>query len=103
MELEVYHESPIPNVQDVLTRLKPWESLMQSQKNLFASNQMVNSIERMNEAVQPDRSDQIKKLDSQIVFLMTESDRSLRVTFGQEGEAPIAENMWRVSRIITYS
>jgi hypothetical protein len=76
---------------------------MQAQKHLFASNQMISRIERMDEAAQPGRSDQIKKLDCQIVSLMTESDRSLRETFGQEDEAPIAENMWNISRILIHT
>lgn len=76
---------------------------MQAQKYLFASNQMINSIERMDDTAQPDRSDQIKSLDSQIVSLMTKSDRSLRVTFGEQGEASIAENMWRIGRILIFT
>ncbi|KAJ5122319.1 hypothetical protein N7448_003451 [Penicillium atrosanguineum] len=83
--------------------LEPWGFLMQAQRNLFASNQMINSIERMDDTAQPDRSDQIKSLDFQIVSLMTESDRSLRVTFGEQGEASIAENMWRLGRIIIFT
>jgi hypothetical protein len=76
---------------------------MQAQKNLFASNQMINSIERMDETIRPDRSEQIKKLDSQIVSLMSESDRSLRANFGGQGEASIAENMWRIGRILIFT
>jgi hypothetical protein len=76
---------------------------MQAQKNLFASNQMINSIERMDETVRPDRSEQIKILDFQIVSLMSESDRSLRAKFGDQGEAPIAENMWRLGRILIFT
>ncbi|KAJ5677973.1 uncharacterized protein N7477_003606 [Penicillium maclennaniae] len=83
--------------------LEPWEFLMQAQKNLFASNQMINSIERMDDTAQPGRSDQIKSLDFQIVSLMTESDRSLRVTFGQQAEASTAENMWRIGRILIFT
>ncbi|KAJ6119724.1 hypothetical protein N7523_004004 [Penicillium sp. IBT 18751x] len=83
--------------------LEPWEFLMQAQKNLFASNQMINSIERMDDTAQPGRSDQIKSLDFQIVSLMTESDRNLRVTFDQQGEASTAENIWRIGRILIFT
>lgn len=45
-------------------------------------------------------AEEIKNLDAQIVILTIESDRSLRETFDFEGESYIAENMWRISRIM---
>jgi hypothetical protein len=62
---------------------------------------MVQKIESV--AISPVLSnlgEEIKNLDSQIVILMIESDQTLRETFDFEGESYIAENMWRISRIM---
>lgn len=78
--------------------------MIQAQRKLFASHQMAQRIENsVDSARPPDIGMQIKKLDSSIVSLMTESDRYLRTNFGTEYEEPVAENMWRISRILIYT
>lgn len=65
---------------------------------------MVQRIERLtNETPPPDLGTQIKNLDTVISALMTKSDQYLRYTFDEEGEGLIAENMWRISRIVIYT
>lgn len=65
---------------------------------------MVQRIERLtNETPPPDLGTQIKNLDTVISALMTKSDQYLRHTFDEEGEGLIAENMWRISRIVIYT
>lgn len=65
---------------------------------------MVQRIERITEETPaPDLGTQIKTLDAVITTLMTKSDQYLRCTFDEDGEGPIAENMWRISRIVIYT
>lgn len=65
---------------------------------------MVQRIERItNESPPPDLGAQIKSLDAVITNLMTKSDQYLRYTFDEDGEGLIAENMWRISRIVIYT
>ncbi|KAJ5690277.1 hypothetical protein N7462_004669 [Penicillium macrosclerotiorum] len=83
---------------------KPWDILMKAQKTLYASNKMVQTIEDVTEKVPPlDLSSMIQDLDDVIASLMTESDRYLKTTFDSENEGLIAENMWRISRILIYT
>ena len=78
--------------------------MIRAQKTLYASNSMVQRIERIVEtAPSPDFSEQIKRLDAQIVSLMNESDRKLRDTFDHTGESRTAANMWTISRIIVHT
>lgn len=83
---------------------QPWALLIKAQQTLYASNQMVQRIERLtNETPPPDLGTQIKNLDTVISALMTKSDQYLRYTFDEDGEGLIAENMWRISRIVIYT
>lgn len=83
---------------------QPWAIFIKAQQTLFASNQMVQRIERiLDETPPPDLGKQIKSLDAVITALMTKSDQYLRYTFDEDGEGPIAENLWRVSRILVYT
>jgi len=78
--------------------------MMQAQMILFASHQMAQKIESsVDSARPPNIGTQITELDNSIVSLMTESNRCLRTHFGSEYEEPIAENMWRLSRILIYT
>lgn len=71
---------------------------------LFASHQMAQKIESsVDSARPPNIGTQITELDNSIVSLMTQSDRCLRTHFGSDYEEPIAENMWRLSRILIYT
>lgn len=65
---------------------------------------MARRPERVTETVPPrDMSTEIRNLDNQVVSLMTESDRYLRTGFDQGNETLVAENMWRISRILIYT
>jgi len=67
---------------------------------------MVQRIERItSEIPPPDLGTQIKDLDTVITALMTKSDQYLRYTFDEDGdgEGLIAENIWRISRIVIYT
>lgn len=78
--------------------------MIQAQRTLFASHQMAQNIESsVDSARPPGIGAQIQELDKSIISLMIESDRCLRTHFGTEYEEPIAENMWRVSRILIYT
>ncbi|CEJ58569.1 hypothetical protein PMG11_07223 [Penicillium brasilianum] len=84
--------------------LEPWALLIKAQQTLYASNQMVQRIERItNDTPPPSLGAQIKSLDAVITTLMTKSDQYLRYTFDEDGEGLIAENMWRISRIVIYT
>ena len=64
---------------------------------------MARRPERAIQTVPPlDISTEIKKLDMQVVSLMTESDRYVRARF-EGDEALVAENMWKISRILIYT
>lgn len=78
--------------------------MIQAQRTLFASHQMAQKIESSVDSARPaDIGAQIKHLDSTIISVTTESDRCLQTHFGTEYEEPVAENMWRVSRILIYT
>ncbi|KAJ5945833.1 hypothetical protein N7454_002672 [Penicillium verhagenii] len=79
----------------------PWGLTVRVQKLLYAAHSMVQKIESVADSpLISNLGDEIKKLDAQIVILMIESDQSLRQTFDVEGESYVAENMWRMSRIM---
>lgn len=62
---------------------------------------MVQRIESVADSPQlSNLGEEIKNLDAQIVILGIESDQSVKETFDDEGESYIAENMWRISRIM---
>lgn len=83
---------------------QPWPLFIKAQQTLFASNQMVQRIERiLDETPPPDLGKQIKSLDAVITAMMTKSDQYLRYTFDEDGEGPTAENLWRISRIQVYT
>lgn len=82
---------------------QPWALFIKAQQTLFATHQMVQRIERMDETPPPDLGKQIKNLDAVIVAMMTKSDQYLRYTFDEDGEGPVAENLWRISRILVYT
>ncbi|KAJ5939188.1 hypothetical protein N7466_002322 [Penicillium verhagenii] len=80
---------------------EPWGLTVRVQKLLYAAHSMVQKIESVADSpLISNLGDEIKKLDAQIVTLMIESDQSLRQTFDFEGESYVAENMWRMSRIM---
>lgn len=75
--------------------------MIRSQQLLYAAHSMVQKIERVADAPNiSNLGNEIKMLDTQIVSLLIESDQSVREAFDFEGESYIAENMWRMSRIM---
>ncbi|KAJ5746082.1 hypothetical protein N7520_011264 [Penicillium odoratum] len=80
---------------------EPWGLTIRVQKLLYAAHSMVQRIESVADSpLISNLGDEIKKLDAQIVILMIEADQSLRETFDFDGECYVAENMWRISRIM---
>ncbi|KAJ5546283.1 hypothetical protein N7494_003868 [Penicillium frequentans] len=80
---------------------EPWGLTIRVQKLLYAAHSMVQKIESVADSpLLSNLGEEIKNLDAQIVVLTIESDQSLRETFDFEGESYIAENMWRISRIM---
>ncbi|KAJ5107023.1 hypothetical protein N7456_003698 [Penicillium angulare] len=81
--------------------LEPWSFTIRAQRLLYEAHSIVHKMEHIADIVlHPTIADDIKKIDCQIVSLSIEADQSLRETFDFEGEADIAENMWRISRIM---
>jgi hypothetical protein len=78
--------------------------IMKAQEVLFEANKMVQNIERVDEMTDlSDFSGRIQRLDSKIVSLMSEADRHLLATFNETPEAPVAQTMWMISRLLIHT
>lgn len=83
---------------------KPWPIMMKTQEALFESHKIVQNIERIEEtAILSDFGTRIRKLDSNLVSLIGETDRHLLTTFDEEPEASVAQNMWMISRMFIHA
>ncbi|KAJ5719462.1 hypothetical protein N7493_007917 [Penicillium malachiteum] len=85
--------------------LEPWSFTIRAQTLLYAAHSMVQRIERVAETpLSSDLGKDIKNLDNQILFLLIESDQSLREIYDfEEGESIAAQNLWRISRIMIHT
>ncbi|KAJ5869825.1 tRNA(Ile)-lysidine/2-thiocytidine synthase [Penicillium solitum] len=84
--------------------LEPWPIIMRTQEALFESHKIVQNIERVEEtAILSDFGTRIRKLDSNLVSLIGETDRHLLTTFDEEPEASVAQNMWMISRMFIHA
>ncbi|KAJ5492285.1 hypothetical protein N7453_010382 [Penicillium expansum] len=84
--------------------MTPWPIMMKTQEALFESSKIVQNIERVDETtVLSDFGTRIRKLDSKIASLIGETDRHLLTTFDENPEAPVAQNMWMISRMFIHA
>lgn len=78
--------------------------MMKAQEALFEVNKSVHRIEHANEETVPiDFSNQMRKLDTHIVSLMSEADRHTLTTFNEAAETNVAQNMWMISRMFIHA
>lgn len=77
---------------------------MKANMILWDSARMVRKIEQVTITEPfPDYGNEIKEFDNKVVSMMADIDRALREAYSHENESPIAQNIWRLSRIMVYT